>query len=114
PWEERKRSVKEIIAALEKDCKIIADASIEFFPPPTVPGFGNSSGFELRVLDKTGAGDLQQTAEVTNRFIAALKERPEIGSAFTSFDPEFPQYMIHVDQAMAAQKGVSIDNAMST
>ncbi|SDG88599.1 efflux RND transporter permease subunit [Chitinophaga filiformis] len=114
PWEERKRSVKEIIAALEKDCKIIADASIEFFPPPTVPGFGNSSGFELRVLDKTGAGDLQQTADVTNKFINALKQRPEIGSAFTSFDPEFPQYMIHVDQAMAAQKGVSIDNAMST
>lgn len=114
PWEERKRSVKEIIAALERDCKIIADASIEFFPPPTVPGFGNSSGFELRVLDKTGAGDLQQTAHVTNQFINALKQRPEIGSAFTSFDPEFPQYMIHVDQAMAAQKGVSIDNAMST
>ncbi|WP_149696160.1 efflux RND transporter permease subunit [Chitinophaga sp. CF418] len=114
PWEKRKRSVKEIIAALEKDSKIIADASIEFFPPPTVPGFGNSSGFELRVLDKTGGGNLQQTAEVTNRFITALKERPEIGSAFTSFDPEFPQYMIHVDQAMAAQKGVSIDNAMST
>ncbi|HJT74170.1 MAG TPA: efflux RND transporter permease subunit, partial [Chitinophaga sp.] len=47
-------------------------------------------------------------------FIAALKARPEIGSSFTSFDPDFPQYMIHVDQAMAAQKGVSVDNAMST
>ncbi|WP_343672156.1 efflux RND transporter permease subunit [Chitinophaga sp.] len=114
PWEERKRSVKEIIAQLEKDTRNIADASIEFFPPPTVPGFGNSSGFELRVLDKSGSGDLRQTADVTQAFINALKERKEIGSAFTSFDPDFPQYMIHVDQAMAAQKGVSIDNAMST
>lgn len=114
PWEERKRSVKEIIAALEKDCKVISDASIEFFPPPTVPGFGNSSGFELRVLDKTGTSDLRQTAEVTNKFIAALRAREEIGSAFTSFDPDFPQYMIHIDQAIAAQKGVSVENAMST
>ncbi|WP_343691402.1 efflux RND transporter permease subunit [Chitinophaga sp.] len=114
PWEERKRSVKEIIAQLEKDTKNIGDASIEFFPPPTVPGFGNSSGFELRVLDKSGTGDLRQTADVTTAFINALKERKEIGSAFTSFDPDFPQYMIHVDQAMAAKKGVSIDNAMST
>ncbi|QHS59304.1 efflux RND transporter permease subunit [Chitinophaga agri] len=114
PWEERKRSVKEIIAALEKDTRNIADASIEFFPPPTVPGFGNSSGFELRVLDRTGSGDLRQTSDVTNNFIAELKKRPEIGSAFTSFDPDFPQYMIHVDQAMAAKKGVSIENAMST
>ncbi|SFW76801.1 efflux RND transporter permease subunit [Chitinophaga sancti] len=114
PWEERKRSVKEIIAQLEKDTRNIGDASIEFFPPPTVPGFGNSSGFELRVLDKSGTGDLKQTADVTKAFINALKERKEIGSAFTSFDPDFPQYMIHVDQAMAAKKGVSIDNAMST
>lgn len=114
PWEERKRSVKEIIAQLEKDTRGIHDASIEFFPPPTVPGFGNSSGFELRVLDKSGSGDLRQTANVTQDFINALKERKEIGSAFTSFDPDFPQYMIHVDQAMAAKKGVSIDNAMST
>ena len=114
PWEERKRSVKEIIAQLEKDTRNIGDASIEFFPPPTVPGFGNSSGFELRVLDKSGTGDLRQTADVTTAFINALKERKEIGSAFTSFDPDFPQYMIHVDQAMAAKKGVSIDNAMST
>lgn len=114
PWEERKRSVKEIIAALEIESKGIADASIEYFPPPTVPGFGNSSGFELRVLDRSGTGDLRQTADVTNRFINALKGRPEIGSAFTSFDPDFPQYMIHVDQAMAAKKGVSVENAMST
>jgi HAE1 family hydrophobic/amphiphilic exporter-1 len=114
PWEDRERSVKEIISALEKDSKIISDASIEFFPPPTVPGFGNSSGFELRVLDRSGTGDLRQTADVTNQFINALKQRPEIGNAFTSFDPDFPQYMIHVDQAMAAKKGVSVDNAMST
>jgi hydrophobic/amphiphilic exporter-1 (mainly G- bacteria), HAE1 family len=114
PWEARKRSVKEIIAALEKDTRNIADASIEFFPPPTVPGFGNSSGFELRILDRSGSGDLRQTSDVTNNFIAELKKRPEIGSAFTSFDPDFPQYMIHVDQAMAAKKGVSVENAMST
>jgi HAE1 family hydrophobic/amphiphilic exporter-1 len=113
-WEERKESVNELIAQLSKDIKHIADANIEFFPPPTVPGFGNASGFELRVLDKTGSGDLEQTAKVTNDFIAALQKRPEIGAAFTSFDPSFPQYMIHVDQERAAQKGVSIERAMET
>ncbi|WP_119081145.1 efflux RND transporter permease subunit [Chitinophaga alhagiae] len=114
PWNERSQSVDDLIAALQEKTKHIKDATIEYFPPPTVPGFGNASGFELRVLDRTGADDLQQTADVTNKFIDALKKRPEIGSAFTSFDPEFPQYMIHVDQAMAAKKGVSVENAMST
>ncbi|MCW3467408.1 efflux RND transporter permease subunit [Chitinophaga nivalis] len=113
PWEARDASVQDIIKILQEKTAGIADASIEFFPPPTVPGFGNSSGFELRLLDRSGSGDLRQTAQITNQFIDALKKRPEIGSAFTSFDADFPQYLIHVDQAMAAKKGVSIENAMS-
>lgn len=113
PWEERGTDVNGMIVKLQKETRNITDASIEFFPPPTVPGFGNSSGFELRVIDRTGSDDFVQTARITNQFISALNERPEISGAFTSFDAEFPQYMIHVDQAMAAKKGVSIDNAMS-
>lgn len=114
PWDERKASLKELIELLKEKTKHIKDASIEFFPPPTVPGFGNSSGFELRILDKTGSGNLQQTAKVTNDLISSLKSNPVIGGAFTSFDPNFPQYMIHVDADMAAKKGVTVDNAMST
>lgn len=113
-WDERKESMRELIARLEDKTKNIQDASIQFFPPPTVPGFGNSSGFELRLLDRERSGDLQKTAKTTKEFIAALKKRPEISTAFTSFDPSFPQYLIHVDQEKAAQKGVSVDNAMST
>ena len=46
--------------------------------------------------------------------LAALNKEPAIGGAFTSFDPNFPQYLIHVDQDMAAKKGVSVEQAMST
>lgn len=113
-WEERKESVNELIEKLEEGTKHISDAKIEFLSPPTVPGFGNSSGFELRILDKTGTGNLQQTAKVTNNFIDALKNDGAIGTVFTDFDPDFPQYMIHVDEDMAAKKGVTIDNAMNT
>ncbi|GAB4053943.1 efflux RND transporter permease subunit [Spirosoma litoris] len=114
PWEERHQSMQELITTLEEKTKEITDATIQFFPPPTVPGFGNSSGFELRMLDRGRSGDLNQTAKVAQDFIAALKKRPEISDAFTSFDPNFPQYLLHVDQEKASQKGVSIDNAMST
>ena len=113
-WEERKESVNDLIKKLQETTKHVSDASIEFLPPPTVPGFGNSSGFELRILDKTGSGDLQKTAQVTNSLIDDLKNGKVVGSAFTGFDPAFPQYMIHVDQDMAAKKGVTVDNAMST
>jgi HAE1 family hydrophobic/amphiphilic exporter-1 len=114
PWDQRTASVKDIIARMEEKTKHVKDADIQFFPPPTVPGFGNSSGFELRLQDRTGSGDLQQTAKVTNDFITALANTPEINAAFTSFDASFPQYLIHVDADLAAKKGVSVDNAMST
>ncbi|RTQ46298.1 efflux RND transporter permease subunit [Hymenobacter gummosus] len=113
-WDQREESVDELIQELRKRTAGIRDARIEFFSPPTVPGFGNSSGFELRILDKTGRGDLQQTAAATNKFITALAKTPEIGAAFTTFDPNFPQYLIHVDQEMAAKRGVTVDRAMST
>lgn len=114
PWENRTASVQDMITRMKEKTKHVTDADIQFFPPPTVPGFGNSSGFELRLQDRTGKGDLQQTAKVTNDFIKALADSPEINAAFTSFDASFPQYMIHVDADMAAKKGVSVDNAMST
>jgi hydrophobic/amphiphilic exporter-1 (mainly G- bacteria), HAE1 family len=114
PWDQRKESVKEVIAEMERKTKHIKDAEIQFFPPPTVPGFGNSSGFELRVQDRTGSDDLQKTAEITNQFVKDLAAAPEIASAFSSFDASFPQYMIHVDADVAAKKGVSVDKAMST
>ncbi|HEX9959093.1 MAG TPA: efflux RND transporter permease subunit, partial [Fibrella sp.] len=113
-WDDRKVSTQELIATLEEKTKNVHDASIQFFPPPTVPGFGNSSGFELRLLDRGKSGDLLKLDKVAGDFITALKQRPEISSAFTSFDPSFPQYLLHVDQEKAAQKGVSIDNAMNT
>src|SRR5690606_31826845 len=92
----------------------ITDATVEFFAPPTVPGFGNASGFEFRLLNRDRGGDLQEMATVTSNFIEELRNDKVIGSAFTSFDPSFPQYLIHVDQEMAAKKGVTIEKAMNT
>lgn len=114
PWDERNRSLEETINELERRTQNIADASIQFFPPPTVPGFGNASGFELRLLDRTGNDDLQKTAVVTKDFVEALEQSDAVTNVFTGFDPNFPQYLIHVDQEMAAKKGVTIDKALST
>lgn len=114
PWNDREESVDEVIAMLEQKTKGITDAHIEFSSPPTVPGFGNSSGFELRVLDRTGRGDLQEISKVTQNFILALEESPEINSGYTNYDANFPQYMIHVDQDMAAKVGVTTLKAMNT
>lgn len=112
-WSERKNSVNDFIAALSEKVADIADAEIEVFAPPTVPGFGNASGYELRILDKSG-GTIENTDEVTKNFVTELNAAPELKNNFTSFDATYPQYMIHIDYDMAAKKGISVENAMST
>jgi HAE1 family hydrophobic/amphiphilic exporter-1 len=113
-WDDRKESVDDVIALLIEKTQHIKDAKIEFFPPPAVPGYGNASGFELRLLDKTGSGDFKKMEGVTQQFMKDLTARPEIKNAFTIFDASFPQYMLHVDKDKAAQKGVTVGNAMRT
>lgn len=113
-WDQRRESVDEIIDILHEKIGHIKDAKIELFPPPAVPGYGNASGFELRLLDKTGTGDVKNMEKVVLQFIKDLKERTEIASAFTIFDASYPQYLIHFDGDKAAQKGVTVNNAMGT
>ncbi|AZA79415.1 efflux RND transporter permease subunit [Chryseobacterium sp. G0186] len=111
-WEERKESAAEIIEKLEEKAKNIPGANIEFFQPPSIPGYGAAGGFELRLLDKGGSGDYHKMEQVSNDFVKELKKRPELGSAFTFYSASFPQYMLKIDNDLAEQKGVTIAKAM--
>jgi hydrophobic/amphiphilic exporter-1 (mainly G- bacteria), HAE1 family len=111
-WNERKRSLDEVMKALEEKAKDIKGASIEFFPPPAVPGYGAAGGFELRVVDKIGTGDYKLMETVTKDFVAALSKRKELSAVFTFYSASFPQYLLVVDNDKAEQKGVTIGNAL--
>jgi len=113
-WKDRKHSMQEIMDELEEKTKDIKGASIEFFPPPAVPGYGAAGGFELRLLDKAGSGDFKKMEEVSKDFVQELNKRPELSSVFTFYSASFPQYMLNVDNDKAQQKGVTIENAMNT
>lgn len=113
-WNNRTETVDDVIAQVQERIKNVQDAEIEFFPPPAVPGYGNTSGFEFRILDKTGQGDLVALEKVTNDFNNLLEQNPNIKSAFSTFNASFPQYLMNFDYDAAAAKGVTVDNAMST
>lgn len=112
-WNDREKSADQLIIELVDSTKHIKDAEIQFFPPPAVPGFGNADGFELRLLDMTGKGNLQAMDKVTQELLRSLRSRPEIKEAFTGFDPSFPQFMVHIDPDNAAKKKITVDEAMS-
>ncbi|TDQ79843.1 efflux RND transporter permease subunit [Sphingobacterium yanglingense] len=113
-WNERKHNAQEIIEELEEMAKDIPGAQVEFFQPPAVPGYGAAGGFELRLLDKQGSGDFQKMEQVSREFVAELNKRPELSSVFTFYSASFPQYMLNIDNDVAQQKGVTIENAMNT
>ena len=93
--------------------KIIKEAQVLFFAPPMIPGYSASNDIELNMQAKTG-GDLNHFFEVVNQYTAALEARPEINSAKTSFNPNFPQYMLDIDAAACKKAGLSPSAILST
>ena len=84
----------------------IKDASILAFAPPMIPGFSANSGISLVMQDRTG-GDLTRFFEIVKDYLVELNKRPEIQMAQTSYNPNYPQYMISVDVAKCKQAGIS-------
>jgi HAE1 family hydrophobic/amphiphilic exporter-1 len=113
-WSKREHNVTEIIAELEEKAKSIPGATIEFFDPPALPGFGAAGGFSLQLLDKTNSGDYKQLEKVTTDFMNEMRKRKELTGLFTFFSANYPQYEISFDNQVAMQKGVTIGNAMNT
>ena len=111
-WSQRKHSVNEIIRELEEKCRDIPGATIEFFGPPAVPGYGAAGGFALRLLDKTNSDDYKELEKVNDQFMDALRKRKELTGLFTFFSANYPQYELQIDNKAAMQKGVSIGKAM--
>ena len=108
PWNEREQTAEELMRVYADRVSHIKDADIQFFLPPTVPGFGNASGFELRLQDKT-AGTFAELDEV-----AKLNADPRLSGVTSGFNPNFPQYLLRVDLAKAAKLGIDVNESMET
>lgn len=115
PWDERDEkteSASAVLAQLYQKCSQIKDGRIMFFTPPMIPGYSATSGFEIKLQDKTG-GDLDNFFAVYQRYIAALNARPEIQMAYSTFNPTFPQYLVELDVAKIKQAGLTQNQILS-
>jgi HAE1 family hydrophobic/amphiphilic exporter-1 len=107
------KDVNQIAGMLMAKVSQVKDANTFFFQFPTIQGFGNVSGFEFMLQDRT-SGPLDKLAGTTWAFIGALMQRKEIAVAFTTFAAGNPQYMIEVDNGKARQLGVSVSELLQT
>jgi HAE1 family hydrophobic/amphiphilic exporter-1 len=107
------KDIQGLMGVLNQKFSVIKGANIFMFVFPTVQGFGNTSGFELVLQDRSN-GALDKMNGVANGFIGELMKRKEIMYAFTTFNTNNPQFMLDVDESKAKQLGVSITELMST
>ena len=106
-------SVEGVMGIINQKMSAIKEASVFLFQFPTVQGFGNTSGFEFILQDRTG-GALDKLANTANGLIGELMQRKEIAYAFTTFNTGNPQYQLNINESKAKQLGVSINDLLQT
>jgi HAE1 family hydrophobic/amphiphilic exporter-1 len=105
--------VEDVMGVINQKLSVIKEAQIFLFQFPTVQGFGNTSGFEFILQDRTG-GPLDKLAGTAYGVIGALMQRKEIAYAFTTFNTGNPQYQLNIDEARTKQLGLSISDVLQT
>lgn len=113
-WDEREKTANEVIREVNGAfAQNIQAGQVMAFGPPAIPGLGNGSGFSIMIQDKAGK-DPAYLAEHTYKFIAAAQKRPEIASAFTTYQATVPQRSMEVNTDKVLQSGVALNDVYTT
>ena len=115
-WEERpgmNHLIDLVIGRFYYDCMDIKNVQVLPFQMPQIPGYGTSNSVSLVVEDPTD-GNLSEFAKRTEKFLAKLSQRPEIGSAMSSYSERYPKYQVDVDAAQCDRAGVSPADVLNT
>ena len=116
-WAKRKTpelQVDAIQANINKELAALANPTAAFaFPPPAIPGIGTAGGVTFILEDRTG-GPVEFIASNTQKFMTALKARPELTTLFTTSLWDVPQIHLSVDEAQAMIQGVNLTDAYQT
>ncbi len=115
-WDERTDkadAVKAVVGQINARTADIKNAQIFAVVPPMITGYGSSNGIEMYLQDRAG-GSVTDFFNVYLRYIAALNQRPEFERAYSTFNINFPQYIVDVDAAQAKRAGISPTEILST
>ncbi len=116
PWssrETRAEQFQEIKVRLNQQLSKFPQGTAFSFSPPAIPGVGTSGGFQFVLEDRAGR-DVPFLAGNLDKFLAAARKRPEIGSISTSFLPSVPQKFLEVDREKVLKQGVAVSDVYRT
>jgi len=116
PWGERPRPEQHqmaIVRRLQGQLFTIPSAMVMAFSPPPIPGVGNISGLDYRMLDLLGR-PADELASVARSVVIAANDAPEIAQAFTSFRAAIPLIDVEVDRVKAKDQGIPLSSVFGS
>ena len=115
-WDERSGSEHDIDVVMEKiDERVdsIKTGTMFTYALPTVTGYGFTSGIELNVQSFEGES-IAKVKQVTDEFAKALEEREEIGTVYSAYKIDYPQYTVSVNASICKRYGIEPSAVLST
>ena len=83
------------------------------FPPPPVPGMGQTGGFKVYLEDHASLG-YQALDQATKAFLAKAYQAPELAGLFSTYQVNVPQLYADLDRTRARQLGVPVTEVFDT
>jgi len=116
PWEERDPqglTADVIQQRLNHRLAALPQGLAFAFAPPAIPGVGTSGGITMMLQDRAGK-DVPFLAQNTQKFLAAIRQRPEFAQVVTTFIPNVPQLYAQVDRDKVMKQGIDLTSVFRT
>jgi HAE1 family hydrophobic/amphiphilic exporter-1 len=116
PWSQRGRPADKVAALIRRVNRELAnlpDAQAFAFSPPAIPGIGSAGGVIFILQDRAGKG-ISFLAKNTEKFLAAVRRRPEIATATTTLLADVPQVYADVNRDKVLMQGVDLGQVYRT
>ena len=102
-----------VMADIQRQLLSLPEATIMTFAPPTLPGLGNASGFDLRILAQAGQSSAE-LEQVTREILQLANQYPQLSRVFTTWSSNVPQLTLTVDRDRAALLDVPVAQIFSS
>ncbi|HCI5557348.1 TPA: efflux RND transporter permease subunit [Klebsiella pneumoniae] len=102
-----------VMADIQRQLLSLPEATIMTFAPPTLPGLGNASGFNLRIMAQAGQSSAE-LEQVTREILQLANHHPQLSRVFTTWSSNVPQLTLTVDRDRAALLDVPVAQIFSS
>ena len=109
----RTESSLAVLMNLRKEAGKIMQGLVIPIAPPAIPGIGNTGGFEFWIQD-SGSGEPARLEELTRKFLAKARQRPELTGLNSTFHASTQQLRAEVDRDKATLLNVPIGDVYNT